>query len=373
MGCGPSSAANKANENGATPLYIACDKGHVDAARLLLDKGAEVDRADEDGRTPLFVACFKGHVGAARLLLDKGADVNRAVKNWTPLYVACLAGHVDVAQLLLERSTEVDRADEDGRTPLYIACEHGDVDAARLLLDNGADVGRAQKYGQTPLDIAKSQGHSSIVALLHEQDEQFCLPLHVAAGTGDVDAMTQLLDGGAAVDQTRVDGEMQLFIACQNGHVDAVRLLLDNGAEVDRAFIAPYASASSYAPYATPLFIACQKGHVEVARLLLQHGAVFAHDSSALCVGDRVEARYRGGSYYSGNISRYCGEGRYDIAYDSDDGPWERGDGEGVEARLIRRLPLSALDIAKEHGHFAVVALLKEHQAAAATSGCATS
>ena len=85
MGCCPSSphaaAANKANENGATPLYIACDKGHVDAARLLLDKGAEVDRADEDGRTPLFVACFKGHVGAARLLLDKGADVNRAVKN----------------------------------------------------------------------------------------------------------------------------------------------------------------------------------------------------------------------------------------------------------------------------------------------------
>ena len=59
MGCCPSSphaaAANKANENGATPLYIACDKGHVDAARLLLDKGAEVDRADEDGRTPLFV------------------------------------------------------------------------------------------------------------------------------------------------------------------------------------------------------------------------------------------------------------------------------------------------------------------------------
>ena len=50
MGCCPSSphaaAANKANENGATPLYIACDKGHVDAARLLLDKGAEVDRAD---------------------------------------------------------------------------------------------------------------------------------------------------------------------------------------------------------------------------------------------------------------------------------------------------------------------------------------
>ena len=56
MGCCPSSAANKANENGATPLYIACDKGHVDAARLLLDKGAEVDRANKWGSTPLSIA-----------------------------------------------------------------------------------------------------------------------------------------------------------------------------------------------------------------------------------------------------------------------------------------------------------------------------
>ena len=48
-------AANKANENGATPLYIACDKEKVDAARLLLDKSDEVNRADVFGRTPLNV------------------------------------------------------------------------------------------------------------------------------------------------------------------------------------------------------------------------------------------------------------------------------------------------------------------------------
>ena len=55
------------------PLIIACEKGHVDAARLLLDKGAEVNRATEDGRTPLLVACLQGHVDAVRLLLDNGA------------------------------------------------------------------------------------------------------------------------------------------------------------------------------------------------------------------------------------------------------------------------------------------------------------
>ena len=48
------------------PLIIACEKGHVDAARLLLDNGAEVDRAMKDGWTPLLIACTKGHVDAAR-------------------------------------------------------------------------------------------------------------------------------------------------------------------------------------------------------------------------------------------------------------------------------------------------------------------
>ena len=263
-----------------------------------------------------------------------------------PLHVAARTGDVDAMTQLLDGGAAVDQTMVDGATPLYVACQNGHVDAARLLLDKGADVDQSRN-GMTLLFLACQNGH--------------------------VDVAQLLLERSAEVDRAQENGTTPLFVACQLGHVDVVRLLLEKGAEVDREFIAPYASASSYAPYATPLFIACRNGHVDAARLLLQHGAVFAHDSSALCVGDRVEARYRGGSYYSGNISRYCGEGKYDIAYDSDDGPWERGDGEGVEARLIRRLPLSALDIAKEHGHFAVVALLKEHQAAAATSGCATS
>ena len=136
-------------------------------------------------------------------------------------------------------------------------------------------------------------------------------PLHAAARTGDVDAMTQLIDGGAAVDHAKGDGTTALFVTCEHGHVDAVRLLLERGA---------------------------------------------AFNSSALCEGDTVEAKYRGRKYYPGKISRDCGEDKYDVTYD--DGDKETG----VEARLIRRLPRSPLDIAQENGHAAVVALLEEHQ-----------
>ena len=50
-------AVDQSNDDDATPLYIACEKGRVNAARLLLDKGAKVDRATKDGQTPLFAAC----------------------------------------------------------------------------------------------------------------------------------------------------------------------------------------------------------------------------------------------------------------------------------------------------------------------------
>ena len=58
------------DKKGQTPLHVACFKGHVDAARLLLDKGADIDRVNKRGETPLYAACSKGHVDAARLLLD---------------------------------------------------------------------------------------------------------------------------------------------------------------------------------------------------------------------------------------------------------------------------------------------------------------
>ena len=158
---------NRADKYGATPLLAACSKGHVDAVRLLLDEGAEVDRSTEGGQTPLFIACYNGHVDAARLVLDKGAEVDRANEGGvTPLWIACSEGHVNAARLLLKRGAEVDRAIMDGMTPLWIACQEGYVDVARLLLEEGADAGRMAKKGTTSLDIA--QMPKAVVALFDE-------------------------------------------------------------------------------------------------------------------------------------------------------------------------------------------------------------
>ncbi len=83
-------------------MLVGCEHGRVDAVRLLLEKGAEVDRAKEDGATPLIIACHQGHVGAARLLLEKGAVVDRATQYGTPLAIAKQQGHSAVVALLKE-------------------------------------------------------------------------------------------------------------------------------------------------------------------------------------------------------------------------------------------------------------------------------
>ena len=57
---------------------LASDKGNLEAVKLLLDKGAEVNAKNKDGKTALLVA---SNLEVVKLLLDKGADVNVKDKN----------------------------------------------------------------------------------------------------------------------------------------------------------------------------------------------------------------------------------------------------------------------------------------------------
>ena len=47
----------------ATPLFIACQHGHMAAALLLLDLGADLRKGTHVGVSPLHVACAGGHAG----------------------------------------------------------------------------------------------------------------------------------------------------------------------------------------------------------------------------------------------------------------------------------------------------------------------
>src|SRR6185295_19849133 len=73
--------------SGAFSAYLfAARAGHVDAARVLLDAGADVNETLRDGTSALLLAIMNAHYEAAAFLVDKGADVNADKQGWAPLH-----------------------------------------------------------------------------------------------------------------------------------------------------------------------------------------------------------------------------------------------------------------------------------------------
>jgi ankyrin repeat protein len=113
----------------------------------LLDKDPSLANAwAEDGFQPLGLASFFGHVDAARLLVERGAEVNSASRNdfkVMPLHSAAATGDPDVryelAELLLEHGADPNARQQDDFTPLMAADQHEDERLRLLLVEHGAN------------------------------------------------------------------------------------------------------------------------------------------------------------------------------------------------------------------------------------------
>ena len=84
-----------------------------------------------------------------------------------------------------------------------------------------------------------------------------------AALAGDLEAVKQLVDSGASVDERGSDGDVPLASAMRRGHVEVVAWLLENGADPES--LGRFGS--------TALHIAAERGDLESVRLLLAHDA----------------------------------------------------------------------------------------------------
>jgi ankyrin repeat protein len=172
------------NLKGGTLLHTAAEYCEAEAARVLIEHGADVnaralvDERGVGGQTPIFHAVTQYHdlgVPVARVLIERGADLSiRArvpgrydyLEEWlevTPLGYAVrfpyegLACWGAVELLLQHRAPAGD---------VYAAARLGLVDELRALLRAGGDPNMRNLDGETALAAAMANGHQEAGALL---------------------------------------------------------------------------------------------------------------------------------------------------------------------------------------------------------------
>jgi len=100
---------------GLTPLQKAIQKGDIKKVTELLDKGAKIN--EWNFGTPLIMAASSGKLEIAKLLIERGADLNMIGQNgWTALGCAAAEGHSDIVDLLISKGADVDQAIQGMKT-----------------------------------------------------------------------------------------------------------------------------------------------------------------------------------------------------------------------------------------------------------------
>ncbi|XP_071578762.1 transient receptor potential channel pyrexia-like [Temnothorax nylanderi] len=225
-----------------TCLLISSWLGHVEIARVLLDKSAPVSTCDCDGRTPLHLAACAASVKLVEELLKHGADPRKwdLGKKCTPLHCAAAAGCVATVKCLIKSGANVD-AGLSGKSPLHYAVLNNAGDCVEALLQAGACPNNPQVYTETPLHVAASLGnvHCTKLLLSHGADVRVQLgvarstPLHLAAEEGSVECTRLLLNAGAAWEAKNSRGQTAMHLAALAQSVETLDALINAGAKVN--------------------------------------------------------------------------------------------------------------------------------------------
>lgn len=153
---------------GITPLIWVSQRKYPEIAKLLIERGANVDSKTSSRDTPLHVATENNEYSIAQLLVTKGALVNeKNTKGETPLLIASRNKKgLGIVRLLLENGADINAADFHGWTPLMFASKEHNEDIIKFLAEHGAAMNTRNRKGETAAKIA-TQHSNKLVNYLH--------------------------------------------------------------------------------------------------------------------------------------------------------------------------------------------------------------
>jgi len=239
---------------GLTALLYAARDGHMDAAKALLEGGANINEVSASEKTsPLVMATMNGHFDLAKLFVDWSADPNLANnQGLTALYAAVdlqwapkgwfpapgvgqeKVTYLNLMKVLLETGANPNAritkklwfrsfgdhswVDAAGATAFWRAAQSSDLDAMRLLVDHGADPDLPTTHGTTPLMAAAGIGWG----------------YHYSMNAPDswMEAVKYCVQHGADVNAADDRGYTALHGAAYLGNHEMISYLIEKGADV---------------------------------------------------------------------------------------------------------------------------------------------
>jgi uncharacterized protein len=240
---------------GMTALLFAARDGQIDAARALVQGGADINQVSTSEKTsPLVMAIMNGHFDLAKELVDWGADPNLsnelgltalyatidqqwAPKGWFPAASTTQenVSYLDLMKALLEDGANPDArlgkklwfrsfgdhswVDTAGATAFWRAASSTDVGAMKLLVAHGSNPDIPTFEGTTPLEAASGIGWG----------------YHYSMNAPDatwMDAVKYCVQLGADVNTVDARGYTPLHGAAYIGNNELIQYLIDHGADV---------------------------------------------------------------------------------------------------------------------------------------------
>jgi len=260
------------------------------------------------GRTALLEAVANGHLAAAELLLQHGADAMRQDdQGMDALMLACSLPHqvtnIDgLVSLLLSHNANLDNVNKTTQSALHLAAKWGRLQAVKLILENpkGKKVINAKSTdGKTAVAYAAEAGHATILALLCAQGANVSIAdvlgntaLHWAARSGEPELVQTILSSGADVEARTTQGLTAICIAAALGKTLMVQELLVHGAYLET--LAQGRDRLESDPGCNPrtaMILAACNGHISSTQLLLFHKLVEQQCVLGSLVDEVTEAR----------------------------------------------------------------------------------
>lgn len=203
---------------GETPLHVAARRRRLNAVKLLLDHGADIDAQNHGGKTAYAHAIRRGFDEVAESLAERGADT--ALSDADRFAVAVVAGQLEEArEMLLEHPKVACTGNPEEDRLLADVAGRPNSDAVELLITAGADLTELGLDSGTPLHQAAWFGQPTNARMLIDAGA----PLDVFDNVHESSPL------GWAVHGSRNSGAAE---ERQTVYAELVRMLLDAGSSL---------------------------------------------------------------------------------------------------------------------------------------------